>query len=154
DALAALGIENMMVEIGGEVRVAGRRADGGPWRIGIDAPVAGTIPGEKLASIVELTDIALATSGSYRQFRDVGGKRVTHIVDPRTRESVAHDLVSVSVLAPTCAQADALATGLFVLGKNEGTTLCAKLSGVDCFFITEDGTTAATPGFARRMKHD
>lgn len=111
------GIENFLVEIGGEVRVAGKKPEGTLWRIGIERPEAGQ---RSLQTKVELADLALATSGDYRNFVEQDGQRYSHTIDPRTRKPVTHALASVSVLAETCLEADALATSLMVMGPETG----------------------------------
>lgn len=114
DALAALGRERHLVEIGGEVRCRGTKSDGSAWRLGIEDPAAG---GERRTTeIVELRDAALATSGDYRQFAESEGRRLHHILDPRTGENVPSPLAAVSVRAPDCALADALSTAFMVVG--------------------------------------
>ncbi len=102
-----------MVEIGGEVRVAGRNADGEKWSIGIEAP---TRQIRQLHSIVELEDVAMATSGDYRNYQVHRRATYSHTLDPRTGQPVRHALASVTVLSRQCAEADALATALIVMG--------------------------------------
>ena len=117
------GIQNYMVEIGGEVRTKGKKANGKPWLIGIERPAALTrqslkalAPGSK----------GLATSGDYRNYYEKDGQRITHIIDPRTGMPIKHKLASVSVLADTCAEADALATALMVLGTDASLAIAKK----------------------------
>jgi len=111
--LAGAGLDNWMVEVGGEVRVSGKNADGRSWRLGIEKPVPG---GRVVAYAVELTSGALATSGDYRQFRMVDGQMVSHTIDPRTGKPVTHGPASASVIAKDCMTADAWATAMMVLG--------------------------------------
>jgi thiamine biosynthesis lipoprotein len=106
-----------LVEVGGEVRAFGAKAGGAPWRLGIDDPDA---PGSRLSEVVLLTEGALATSGDYRQVRIVEGRRLTHVIDPRLGRPVERRVASASVIAPTCMEADAVATALMVLGPEEG----------------------------------
>lgn len=122
DRIAALldrsGCSAYLVELGGEVRVRGRNANGKSWRIGIESPGA-----EGLAGSVSLLDGAVATSGDYRQSRPqsgVEGGRISHIIDPRTGMPIRHKLASVTVVADTATLADAYATALLVLGENAG----------------------------------
>lgn len=121
DRIAAMledhAIGDYMVEIGGEVRTHGRRQDTRPWQIGIERPNA---ENRRVQRIVPLRDLAIATSGDYRIFFETDGQRYSHLLDPRTGRPVAHRLASVSVLAESCTQADALATTLLVLGPEEG----------------------------------
>lgn len=113
------GITDFMVEIGGEVYATGQNEKGEDWRIGIDKPVAPDQP-RTLEAIVSLRDAALATSGSYRKFYEVDGKKYSHTIDPRTGRPVDHHLLSATVLAANCTDADAYATAFMVLGT-EGT---------------------------------
>lgn len=114
--LARAGIEHCLVEIGGEVRVAGRRLDGHPWRIGVEPPTSDST----LKEVLELTSGALATSGDYRNYFVAGAKRYSHVIDPRTGAPVDDAPASVSVVAPTCMEADALATAFMVMGSEAG----------------------------------
>jgi thiamine biosynthesis lipoprotein len=107
----------VLVEVGGEVRALGAKPGGEPWRVGIDDPDA---PGSRLSAVVFLTGGALATSGDYRRVRVIEGKRRTHVVDPRSGLPVEQKVASASVVAPTCMEADAVATALMVLGPDQG----------------------------------
>ncbi|MBN2293016.1 MAG: FAD:protein FMN transferase [Pirellulales bacterium] len=111
------GFENYMVEIGGEIRASGHNLAGRPWRIGIESPKSGT---REIDSIVDLGTRAMATSGDYRNYFEKDGVRYSHLLDPRNGRPISHRLASVTVLAETCAEADALATGLMVLGPDTG----------------------------------
>ena len=113
------GAVDYMVEIGGEVRVGGIRPDGKSWQIGIERPTADR---REVERIVPLRNQAMATSGDYRNFFEYEGRRYSHLIDPRTGRPVEHNLGSVTVLADRCAEADALATTLLVLGPKEGLT--------------------------------
>lgn len=117
EELVALGASDLMVEVGGEIRVRGRRADGGLWRIAVEAPRAG---GGAVERILELTDLGVATSGDYRNYFERDGVRYSHTLDPQSGRPVQHRLASVTVLAPTSAEADAVATALMVMGEERG----------------------------------
>ena len=117
ELLRAEGLESSLVEVGGEVRTMGRSERGDAWRVGIERPVVGPPTVHRL---VRLRDRALATSGDYRNYYEVGGRRISHTIDPRTGRPVTHDLASVSVIAQLCVRADAIATALEVLGPDEG----------------------------------
>lgn len=114
--LVAMGATDFMVEIGGEVWVNGRRADGAPWRIAVEVPRAEG----GVERVLEVADIGLATSGDYRNYFERDGVRYSHTIDPRTGKPVVHRLASVTVLATTTAEADAIATALMVMGPDEG----------------------------------
>lgn len=107
----------LLVEVGGEVRGLGGRVNGEPWRVGIEDPIS---PGSGFEDVVILTSSALATSGDYRQVRELAGQRRSHVIDPRSRRPVDNGVASVSVIAPTCMEADAVATALMVLGAEQG----------------------------------
>jgi thiamine biosynthesis lipoprotein len=107
----------VLVEIGGEVRAFGTTRRGGPWRVGIENPIA---PGGELEAVVALTGAALATSGDYRKLRVSEGERRSHVLDPRSGRPVQTGVASASVVAPSCMEADAVATALMVLGPEEG----------------------------------
>ena len=113
--LTGLGFEHFMVEIGGEVKVAGQRPGGGPWRLWIESPLAER---PELAAAVELTVQSLATSGDYRNFRVLpNGQTISHTIDPRTALPVESPPLSVSVIGKRCAATDAWATALSVAGE-------------------------------------
>jgi len=133
DALDAEGVEHYMVEVGGEVRTKGLNSQGGPWRIGIERPVPGD---QAIDLIVPLSGFAMATSGDYRNYYEVEGRRISHTIDPRTGYPIAHNVASVSVIAPLCVRADAYATGLLVLGP-EGFDLAEGL-GLAAYFLQRD----------------
>jgi len=131
-ALDALGHRNLLVDIGGEIKVLGRRPGAKPWRVGVatarptsmtDAPAS-----TDLSAVVDLRDgLALATSGDYRNFvSDEAGGRRPHVIDPRTGRPVSHGLASVTVVARTAAKADALATALLVLGPSDGQAVAER----------------------------
>jgi len=116
--LRALGHANFIVEIGGEVRAAGQRPEGGPWRIAIEAPLA--TDREPLVG-VRLRDAAVSTSGDYRDVRiDTAGRSHSHTIDPRTGRTVTGALTSVTVIDANTIRADAYATALMVMGTEAG----------------------------------
>lgn len=121
--LVLRGYTNFLVDVGGEFIARGRNAEGQPWKIGIERPAR---EGRGAQLIVGLSDRALSTSGDYRNFREVGGRRLPHILDPRTGRPVQHALASASVLADTAARADALSTSLMVLGPDEAMTFARE----------------------------
>jgi thiamine biosynthesis lipoprotein len=130
------GFSDFLVEIGGEVRAAGNRRNGGPWRVGINRPSADASPNE-LYRVVAVTDAALATSGDYRQFFVRDGVKYSHVLDPRTGHPLTNGVVSVSVLAPDCTLADGLATAVMVMGADPGLAAVERLPGVAAFVVTE-----------------
>ena len=134
-ALEGEGFSTYMVEIGGEVRTCGRKASGAEWRIGIERP---DVDGRAIHTAIPLTDLALATSGDYRNFIVRDGVRISHTIDPRNGRPIAHDLASVSVINPSCMTADALATALEVLGLEEGFAL-AQRQQIPALFLVRTG---------------
>lgn len=148
-ALDALGQNNYLVEIGGELRGRGRRSDGKAWQVGIEKPVS---EGRAVQKIVALRDLSMATSGDYRNFYEVAGQRRSHLIDPRTARPVEHALASVTVIHPEAARADAWATALAVLGPTEGPKV-AEREGLAAFFVVREGPAAfrsiESPAFAR-----
>lgn len=121
-ALVTLGHPDALVDIGGDVSARGRRQDGSRWRVAVETPQPG-----KVGAILEVENAAVATSGDYRKaWTDPQGRRRSHILDPRTLEPIAHGLASATVVHPDGAWADALATGLLVLGPDAGRELAER----------------------------
>jgi FAD:protein FMN transferase len=116
ELLASHGIENYLVEVGGELRLNGLKANGERWRIAIEKP---SMEQGGVQEALALEDVAVATSGDYRNYFEKQGKRYSHTIDPRTGYPIDHNLVSVTVLAQTAARADALATAMMVLGTED-----------------------------------
>ena len=141
DLLAALveryGAENYIVDIGGEVRCRGVNREGNPWRIGVETPFDGNMSdGDYLQKRIQLRDGALATSGNYRRYYlDAAGKKVAHTIDPRTGRSALSRLLSVTVAAPTCAEADALGTMFLAMGADDALAAVERMPGVAVYFI-------------------
>jgi thiamine biosynthesis lipoprotein len=151
DILIDHGIHDFTVEIGGEVRSAGTRPDGKPWRVAIERPLTGR---RELLLAVPLVDSAIATAGDYRKFFEIGGRRYSHIIDPATARPVDHTLASVSVVAETCIEADGWDTALLVLGPERGYQ-CAEQHGIAALFVTHGDTgdvVRTTPAWQARFK--
>ena len=148
DLLRRERFESFLVEVGGEVRTRGRSERGDAWRVGIQRPGPGPPAVERLLGLVNL---ALATSGDYRNYYEADGRRLSHTIDPRTGRPVTHRLASASVVDPLCVRADALATALAVLGPEDGFALAAG-QGWAALLIGRraDGTfyERETPAFA------
>lgn len=122
---------NYMVEVGGEIRVAGVNQSKTAWRLGIELPDS---LAQQALRVVSISNGALATSGDYRNYFESDGKRYSHTLDPRTGFPVDHKLASVSVLAQNCMRADALATALMVMGENKGYQF-AQDNQLDAMFV-------------------
>jgi thiamine biosynthesis lipoprotein len=133
--LESLGIENYLVEIGGELRAKGVKAQGQPWRVAVEKPS----PGQRtIQRIVRVADRGIATSGDYRNFFERNGQRYSHAINPSTGQPVRHQLASVTVVDPSAMQADAMATALLVMGPEAGFEL-AEQQRLAAFFITING---------------
>lgn len=128
-------IDNHMVEIGGEIRVRGLSPRGSPWRIAVEQPDPLQ---REVAAVLELVDVAVATSGDYRNFFELDGERYSHTIDPHTGRPVRHELVSVTVLQPSAAMADAWATALATLGRQRSLQLAEAL-GLPVYLISREG---------------
>lgn len=149
EVLAEMNLTRHMVELGGEVRTSGRNAGGNPWRIALEKPVSG---GRAFQRILPLENLALATSGDYRNFRLAEEGRLSHTIDPRTGRPVRHELASVSVVDASCMRADGYATALMVLGEDEGFRLAVEQDLAALFLVrTSEGTfrERETPAFRR-----
>ena len=146
ERLESLGLDEYWVEIGGEVRASGANGRGVPWRLGIERPEME--PGV-VQRIVPLDDQAVATSGDYRNYREIDGERFSHLLDPRTGWPIRHKLASVSVFHARCMTADGLATALMVLGEDEGYELAVR-ENLAALFLVRDGddfVEKGTPAF-------
>lgn len=130
EAVQALGVENLLVEVGGELRGVGRRPGGTPWTVQIAAPEDGGALSPPLA----LRDVAIATSGDRWHQRESNGRRWSHTIDPRSGQPVDHTLAAVTVLHAECMHADALATVLTVLGPSDGTSFAEAQDIAALFF--------------------
>ena len=134
--LEKYGIQNYLVEIGGELHGKGKNAHSEPWRIGIEQP--NIVQGGNTQIIVPLNNRSLATSGDYRIFHvDKSGKRLSHIINPNNKRPISHNLASISVVADSAMTADGLSTGLFVLGETEALKL-AEQEKLAVFLIVRD----------------
>ncbi len=125
-------IKNYMIEIGGEVVVKGNNKDEQPWRLGINEPNEGS---NKVFAIAMMSEGGLATSGNYRNFREIDGQRYVHTISPKTGYGVMSKLLSASVVAKDCATADAYATAFMVMGVEEAIKYSEKIIGVDIYLI-------------------
>lgn len=139
DFLSENGCTDYMVEIGGEIACKGINPKEKKWRIGIDVPTDDiAAQNREIQAILAISDLALATSGNYRQFYYLDGKKFSHTIDPRTGYPVQHNLLSVTVIAPSCVEADAYATAFMVLGVDSALQICESIQGMDCYLIYED----------------
>lgn len=138
-ALRKAGVANLLVEIGGELRGEGLKPDGTPWWVEFERPRDEKIfDGGDLDTVLALSGVSVATSGDERRYFDRDGRRYAHTIDPRTGRPVAHDLVSVTVVADDCMTADVLATALTVLGPEQAPAFAAE-NGLAARFVSFDG---------------
>ena len=134
--LRSRGIQNYMVEIGGEVVTSGVNPERVPWKIGVTKPVDDSLNvGHELQTVLNVTNKAMATSGNYRNFYFKGGKKFAHTVDPKTGYPVQHSLLSATVLAKSCAVADAYATSFMVMGFDKARQVLDRHPELMAYFI-------------------
>ncbi len=151
DWLGSLGVADFLVEVGGEMRLQGNSPRGSPWRIAIEQPdsIIGSI-----AAAISLSDKAVATSGDYRNYFEVAGKRYSHTIDPRTGYPVEHDLVSVTVVHSRAMIADGWATAIMVMGAERGMTVALE-QGLAVYFIRRrqgEYTASYSPEFENYLE--
>lgn len=133
------GINNFMVEVGGEVVTSGVNPENKPWRVGISKPVEDPMGTEnEVQTIVNITDMAMATSGNYRNFYYKDGKRYAHTIDPKSGYPVQHSLLSATVFAKSCAVADAYATSFMVMGLDKAKQLLNQHPELLAYLIYSD----------------
>lgn len=137
DLVERAGARNYIVDIGGEVRCKGVNPRGDAWRIGVETPFDGNMTeGQYLQKRLQTTDCGVATSGNYRRYYlDEQGRKVAHTIDPRTGRSALSRLLSVTVAAPTCAEADALGTMFLAMGADEALRTAERMPGLRVYFI-------------------
>ncbi|MGB3621501.1 FAD:protein FMN transferase [Ketobacter sp. MCCC 1A13808] len=116
-ALEDLGVRRYMVEVGGEIKVGNNKAHNLPWQVAVEEPVEDL---RRVHRVLKLNNVAMATSGDYRNYYEFDGKRYSHTIDPRNGQPIDHRLVSATVIMPQCASADAWATAMMVLGPKQG----------------------------------
>lgn len=142
EALEQFGLNNYLVEIGGELRGKGKNLQGFDWKIAIEQPTL--VQGQATQITVPLHNLGMATSGNYRNyFEDEAGNRLSHIINPKALRPVSHNLASITVLAPTTMTADGLSTGLFVLGAEKALEV-AEREQLPVFLIIKNGDNFET----------
>ena len=141
--LSAKGIDNYMVEIGGEIVTRGISEKRLPWKIGVTKPTDDSLNvNQEIQTIINVTDKAMATSGNYRNFYYKNGRKYAHTIDPSTGYPVQHNILSSTVIADDCATADAYATAFMVMGLNKAKTILSRHPELMAYFIlaSDDGT--------------
>ena len=151
--LAENGVKNMMVEIGGEVVLRGKNPKGGKWRISVDRPVESSGEVHESQMVVELTDCAIATSGNYRNFRERGGEKIGHIINPLTGHPAHGETVSATVVAPDCMTADAYATACMAMPRAEAQRVISKMK-LSAMLIFTDGSVWMSPEFKKLVANN
>ena len=145
DVLKQHGVAHALAALDGELRALGGQADGQPWAVALESPT----PGQRSAhGVLELQDLAVATSGDYRHFVQVGTERLAHTMDARRATPVRNDVASVTVLTPDCMSADAWATALLVAGGDHGLALAQRL-GLEVLFLVRRAGRLVELGLGR-----
>jgi len=133
------GCRNYMIEIGGEIVCKGVNKKGQKWQIGIDKPIDdSTSTVNEIQTIISISNCGLTTSGNYRKYYYLNGKKYAHEINPHTGYPVVHNLLSATVIAPTCIQADAYATAFMVMGVDSSLQICKRIPNMDCYLIYTD----------------
>ena len=139
------GVQHALVALDGELRAVGSQASGAPWAVALESPAAGY---RAVHGVVELQDLAVATSGDYRHYLNVGDARLAHTMDARRAAPVNNAVASVTVLARSCMQADAWATALLVAGSSEGLAMAQRM-GLEALFLLRGGEGLVELGLGR-----
>jgi len=134
ELLEMLALPDYLVEVGGEMRLSGSNPEGKPWRVAIELP--SLMP--QVQEVIAIHSGAVATSGDYRNYFEKDGQRYSHTIDPRSGRPITHSLASVTVIADHCADADAWATALMVLGEEEGMRI-ANQHSIAAYMLVRDG---------------
>ncbi|MBF1591806.1 MAG: FAD:protein FMN transferase, partial [Prevotella shahii] len=157
DVVASLlkrkGIENFMVEIGGEIVTRGISEKRLPWKVGVTKPSDDSLNvNQELQTILNVTNKAMATSGNYRKFYYKNGKKYAHTIDPMTGYPVQHNILSSTVLASNCAEADAYATAFMVLGLEKAQKVLDQHPELMAYFIYSDKDGKNAVWFSSSLK--
>lgn len=134
------GSRDYMVEIGGEIALAGHNPQGEPWHIQIDQPVEGAAPGSDALTVIKLTDCGIATSGNYRNFKQGASGKTWHTIDPATGRPAVSTTLSATVIAPDCMTADALATACMAMPADKALAMIGAIEGVEAMLVESDGS--------------
>ena len=144
------GFNNFMVEIGGEIVVSGLNKDNQPWQIGILHPDG---LHSNLYSTIEVSNKAVATSGTYQNYFTLEGIDYSHIINPVTGYPVKHDLISATIVTGDCVSADAIATAVMVKGFEDGLKWINTLSNVECLLVKKSDTGEYLTGKSRGFNY-
>ncbi|HSB92180.1 MAG TPA: FAD:protein FMN transferase, partial [Flavitalea sp.] len=150
--IGSKGIKNYMVELGGELRVRGRKPDHTSFRVGIESPVEDAAEPALMQQVIQLSEGAITTSGSYRKFYESNGRRISHIIDPFTGYSAVTDLISVTVYASTAMTADGFDNAILMMGLKQGMEFVENHQDIAAFFIYRDGNGRVKSTASSRFK--
>ncbi len=154
--LEGKGIQNYLIDVGGEVLGHGSKPDGQKWSVAIEMPAKNMNDERKIQTILSLEDRAISTSGSYRKYYEENGIRYSHTIDPSNGYPVKHNLLSVSVVAADCMTADAYATAFMVMGLEKSRDFLSKEENIEAYFISDDQqggfSVFYTAGFDKMLK--
>lgn len=150
------GIDNHLVEVGGELRGVGIKPDAQPWWVALEQPLTlnSTVHADLPETVIALHGLSVATSGDYRRYFDIDNRRYSHTIDPRNGEPIQHGLASVTVIHPDCIAADALSTAINVMGLEQGMAFAQALA-IPARFVVRDGDRFAehlSPAFLKMMQ--
>ena len=153
----AMGIENYLLEIGGEIYCKGVNSKGKKWRVGIDKPIDGNfVPGQEIQAVIELSGRGLVTSGNYRKFYiDEKGEKFSHTIDPKSGYPVKHTLLSATVIAENAAIADGYATYFMVVGLERAKEILAATPNMEALLVygeQENMKSYETPGLKEMLR--
>lgn len=150
------GIQNYLIDVGGEVLAHGSKPDGQFWSVAIEMPSKNAEDERKIQAILTMKNRAISTSGSYRKYYEENGVRYSHTIDPSNGYPVRHNLLSVSVVANDCITADAYATAFMVMGLEKSKEFMVKNSEMEAYFISDDQhggfSIFYTPGYDQLFK--
>ena len=151
--LRSRGVKNYMVEVGGEIVTSGLNPERLPWKVGVIKPNDDSLNvSHGVQTVLNVTDIAMATSGNYRRFYYKDGKKFAHTIDPNTGYPVQHNILSATVLAKTCAQADAYATSFMVMGLDGAKKVLERHPELMAYLIYDDGNGKNAVWFSPSLK--
>ena len=152
--LRSRGVENFMIEIGGEIVTQGVNPSKHPWRIGVTKPTEDSlnIGGRELQTTLKVNNVAMATSGNYRNFYYKDGKRYAHTIDPHTGYPVQHNILSATVFAKSCMVADAFATSFMVMGLDGAKEILKKHPELMAYLIFDNGRAGNGVWFSPSLK--
>ena len=155
---SSLGIDNYLIDVGGELLAKGEKPNHEKWIVGIEKPSEESDDERELQQTFELENCALATSGNYRKYYEIDGVRYAHSLDPKSGYPVVHSLLSVSVLAKTCTDADAFATAFMVMGMEKALAFIEQYPEIQAYFIYFDKQsglqTQMSDGFMDALKSE